>query len=295
MSRTKDHFLYENTIEETIKSLADSFRSSSTSQLDAQVLLSHVMQKSKAWLLAHKEIELTTDQQISLANLASQVKEGVPLPYVIGHWAFYGLDFLVTPDVLIPRPETEQIVEYAHIWLMDHPGRRRALDLGTGTGCIAISLASLLPDLEIIATDVSKDALTVAQTNAIRHQVERRINFFLADLLNPDPSSTVKISPPIDIITANLPYIPTATLKKLDVCQHEPTQALDGGHDGLNLIRRFLKMSGPYLSPGGCMLLEIEEKQGQSVIKLAKENFPGANIMVHPDLSGKDRLLKIIT
>ncbi|RME87431.1 MAG: peptide chain release factor N(5)-glutamine methyltransferase, partial [Anaerolineae bacterium] len=239
---------------------------SETPALDAQVLLAHVTGKPRAWVLAHPDVPLTPEQERALKAALSRIERGEPLPYVLGHWEFYGLDFLVTPDVLIPRPETELLVEHAIEWLTAHPERRLAADVGTGSGCIAIALAVHVPDLSVIATDISAAALEVARRNARRLDVGERIRFICCDLL-PEPSE------PLDLLCANLPYIPSATLRDLDVYRREPTLALDGGPDGLDLIRRLLTIAPRYLSPGGLILLEIEASQGVQALALAYDAF----------------------
>ena len=295
MNRIGDYPLLKNTIEDTIETLATSITSSPTPRLDAQVLLSHVIQKPRAWLFTHKDQLLTSDEYLTFGEAAAQLKDGVPLPYIIGHWAFYGMDFFVSPDVLIPRPETELLVESALKWLTEHPDQVRILDVGTGSGNIAISLAYNNPDLLITVTDISPAALAVAQTNASRYQVDSRITFIQADIFLPNPCSLEIIQPPFDIITANLPYIPTETLRGLEIYGREPTLALDGGSDGLVLLRRFLQTAGDFTSPGGCILLEIEANQGKTGLKLAEDHFPQAKIIICQDLAGNDRLLIINT
>ena len=295
MNITNDVQLLTNTVDAALKTLATNFSDSPIPRSDALVLLSHIMNSSKAWLLAHKEDNLTFEQQRSLNLFALQVKKGIPLPYIIGHWEFYGLDFFVTPDVLIPRPETELLVEYAKNWLHDHPDRRHALDLGTGSGCIAITLATLFEDIEITALDISPAALAVAKENAIKHQVDFRINFILSDLLNPIYRPYSSHLPPFDIIIANLPYIPSSVLEDLAVFKKEPSVALDGGPDGLVLINRLLQTTCSNLAQHGCILLEIDAEQGSSGSNLAKKYFPEAEIRIYPDLTGRDRLLIIQT
>lgn len=295
MNIAKDLQLHTHTVEAALNTLTSHFNYSSTPRSDALVLLSHIMDKSKAWLLAHPEYLLTPEEQWSYSQFSLKVKKGVILPYIIGHWEFYGLDFIVTPDVLIPRPETELLVEYAKNWLSDHPGRRHALDLGTGSGCIAISLATLFEDLKITASDISPAALTVARNNALKHKVNFQIEFMLSDLLNPINHAYSTYSTPFDIIIANLPYIPSSVLKDLAIFQREPSLALDGGSDGLDLISRLLQTTGPNLAQNGCILLEIDAEQGSSGINLARKYFPEAEIRINPDLTGRDRLLVIHT
>jgi release factor glutamine methyltransferase len=255
-------------------------------KLDAQVLLSHVLSKSRAWVLAHPEAGLSAEQEELLAALVAQSTRGIPLPYVIGHWEFYGLDFLVTPATLIPRPETELLVERALSWLQERPHRRRAVDVGTGSGCIAVTLAAKMTQLVVLATDTSWEALKIARENAQRHGVAGRVQIVQMDLL--DATQAI-----FDLVCANLPYIPTQTLRGLRVYGKEPELALDGGPTGLDLIGKLLQGGKRWLSVGGLMLLEIEATQAEAVKDLIEESFPGGAVNILPDLAGRDRLVTI--
>jgi release factor glutamine methyltransferase len=259
----------------------------------AEHLLAHVLNKPREWVIAHPEHSLTPEQQTRFTDLTTQAANGIPLPYLLGHWEFFGLDFVVTPDVLIPRPETELLVEKviqkSQISKTQNP---KIADVGTGSGIIAITLATKLPHAHITATDISPAALAVAQSNAQRHHVADRITFVESDLLA-SPTSIHSLS--FDIICANLPYIPSNDLASLAVAQHEPILALDGGPDGLSLIRRLLTQAPPILAPGGRILLEIEYRQGVAVAALARNSFPTAQVHVHQDLAGLDRVVEINT
>ena len=259
---------------------------SESAALEAQVLLAHATGQSRAWVLSHPETILTPSQQAVLDNLLERLSNGVPLPYLTGEQEFYALPFWVTPDVLIPRPETELLVERAAAWLKAHPGRRRCADIGTGSGCIAVSLAHHVPDLRMLAVDRSYPALLVARENARRNGVSNRIDFIQADLLE-------GLSGPFDLICANLPYIPSKTLSRLPVRLHEPRLALDGGLDGLDFIRRLVAASVNKMAPGGLQLYEIEYRQGAEVEKLVRQTFPAAQVNVIKDLAGNDRLVAI--
>lgn len=260
---------------------------SDTPRLDAQVLLAHILDKPRPWLLSHPDEFFTPSQAENLALAASRLVAGEPLPYVIGHWEFYGLDFQVNPHVLIPRPETELLIEHALDWLRTHPKRCWAADIGTGSGCIAVSLAAKLPDLQVLASDISLPALSVAKTNARKHGVVDRIEFIQADLLDFAPAA------PFDLICANLPYIPTTSLPTLSITKQEPILAVDGGINGLELIHRMLLQARGCLAVGGLMLLEIEATEGLHVQELVRNIFKDAQVLVYPDLAGHDRLLEI--
>ena len=255
--------------------------------LEAQVLLAHVVDKPRAWVIAHPETALSSDQASSFCILLERRLSGVPLPYLLGHWEFFGLRFKVTPDVLIPRPETELLVEKALTWLRVHPSRRFAVDVGTGSGCIAVSLAHMVDDLQIVALDMSRPALLVARQNICDHQVQNRVHLLQTNLLAGLTRGKY------DLVCANLPYIPSTTLAELEVGCHEPRQALDGGPDGMSYISSLLENAPQRLAPGGLLMLEIEARQGVSVPQLAGRFFPAAEIQLFHDLSGNPRLVQV--
>ena len=268
---------------------------SDTPNLDAQVLLAHVLDEPRAWLLAHPEMTLTPREERALEKALRQLESGVPLPYVLGRWQFFGLEFILRPEVLIPRPETELLVERALSWLRQsrvESRELRAVDVGTGSGCIAIALAANVPDVHIIATDISPIAIDVARRNSKKLGVADRIEFFCCDLFPSQPTFDLRLST-FDLIVANLPYIPTETLRGLRVYGREPTLALDGGADGLDIIRRLLVEAPRHLAPGGLILLEIEASQGLAALALAYDAFAEAEISLHQDLAGRDRLIEI--
>jgi release factor glutamine methyltransferase len=255
--------------------------------LEAQVLLAHVLDRPRAWVIAHPEVALSVDQDSALCLLLERRLSGEPLPYLLGHWEFFGLRFKVTPDVLIPRPETELLVEKALAWLKLHPSRRLAVDVGTGSGCIAISLAHGIADLQVIAVDTSWPALSVAQENVTAHHVQEQVFLLQTSLLCGLSRGN------IDLVCANLPYIPSSTLAGLAVSRFEPLQALDGGPDGTSYINALLEVAQGWLGPGGLMLLEIEAGQGTRVQQSARRCFPDAEIQLFQDLSGNPRLVQI--
>lgn len=259
---------------------------SESASLDAQVLLANILERDRAWLLAHPETPLNVEQFHAFEKGVTRLEEGEPLPYVLGEWEFSGLPFYVTADVLIPRPETELLVDSALDWLKTHPESRRAVDVGTGSGCIAVTLAANVPDFHILATDISSKALAVARSNVERHNLAGHVTLQQGDLLS-------GIEGTFDLICANLPYIPTQMLKTLDVYRREPTLALDGGMEGLDLITRLLETAPKVLAPEGMILLEIEASQGESAATVAQKVFPDASIEVHADLNGHARLLRI--
>ncbi len=261
-------------------------------ELDAQLILAHIMGHPRTWLLTHLETPLTLLQIDQTQMAVNQLQTGTPLPYIIGHWEFFGLDFNVTKDVLIPRPETELLVEKAIAWLQASPERRTVADIGTGSGAIAVTLAMHLPDARILATDISHEALKVAKHNAEKFHVHHKIDFLQCDLL-PQHMDPLPTEYHFDLICANLPYIPTETLQTLSIYGNEPTLALDGGADGLDLYRRLLKLAPDWLAPNGKILLELEATQGPKALSLAYDSFNDVKIQLHQDLAGHDRILEI--
>jgi release factor glutamine methyltransferase len=265
---------------------------SDTPGLDASVLIAHFINQPRTWVMAHPELGLTAEQQKELDDSLARLERGESFPYVLGHWEFFGLDLEVTPDVLIPRPETELLVEKAIAWLQESPVRRTIADVGTGSGAIAVSIAVNVPGTHVLGTDISYQALEVARKNAIKFDVINRIDFVQCDLL-PSPIESLPAELHLDLICTNLPYIPTETLHNLPIFGREPTLALDGGMDGLDPIRRLLNIAPEWLAPNGMILLEIESTQGIQALKLARVLFSEASIHLHQDLAGQDRLLEI--
>ena len=261
--------------------------------LDAQLILAHVIDRPRTWILAHLETQLTQSQIDSAQTEFSKLRDGIPLPYILGHWEFFGLDFDITNEVLIPRPETELLVEKAIAWLKESPERRTMADIGTGSGAIAASIAMHVPDARILATDISMSALRVAKHNALKFHVHHRIDFLQCDLL-PHPVDFLPTDSHFDLICANLPYIPTKALHQLPIYGKEPTLALDGGEDGLEVYRHLFKLAPGWLAPRGMMLLEIESTLGVKALSLAFDSFADVTIHLHQDLTSRDRLLEIM-
>ncbi len=261
---------------------------SGSPQLDAGVLLTAVLGVERTALLAHPERPLTPDQAARYAELVARAAEGTPIPYLTGWRAFCHHDFIVTPDVLIPRPETEHLVDAALAWAQARPAQRLTIaDVGTGSGAIALSLAAALPGATVYALDCSAAALEVARRNAIQIGVSN-VRFGQGDLLAALPEG---VNP--DLIAANLPYIPSADLDALAVARHEPRLALDGGPDGLDVIRRLVTQAIDRLPPTFALLLEIGAGQGGAVSALCRQAFPDAQVRVLPDYAGHERVVEV--
>jgi release factor glutamine methyltransferase len=259
-------------------------------RLDAELLLGHVLGVNRAKVLAWPDRRLSPKQLTRFRDLVTRRAAREPLAYIIGHREFYGLDFAVDPSVLIPRPETELLVEHALRLARRSTTPPDIADVGAGSGAIAVTLAVHLPQATIYAVDDSAQALEVAAENAHRHGVADRVHCLRGDLLEPLPHA-------MDLITANLPYV---TMEEWDDLQpeirdYEPRAALDGGPDGLALIRSLLAIAGPYLQPHGAILLEIGASQGDTVTALARQGFPGADVQLQQDYAGLDRLVIIQT
>src|ERR1700686_418496 len=256
--------------------------------LDAEILVAHVLQGSRERLHSHPERELTVAQRAQLRRLTSRRVARVPVPSLVGEREFFGHVFGVTPAVLIPRPSSELLVELAIDWLKAHPSARRVIDLGTGSAAVAISVAKAVPQVRIEARDVSARALRVAAENIAQQRLRRRITTVKANLL--------RGAKPADVILANLPYIPDALRrirpKELD---YEPALALDGGKDGLDLIRTALSEAPAARKAGGLVLFECDPAQTRRVVRLAQGHWPSAEVSVHKDLAGLNRVVRIQT
>lgn len=263
-------------------------KTSDTGPLDARLLLSDVLDAGQDYLMRYPERVMTTQQTAKFQDLVTQRAAGRPIAYLLGRQGFYDLEFEVTPDVLIPRPETELLIEKALAWAKNR--HTFIADVGTGSGAIALTLAKHLPNAHVTGIDISEAALAVAQRNGERLILSSRVRWLQGDLLAP----LMAKSETVDLIVANLPYIETQTLDQLDVSKHEPRLALDGGEDGLVLFRRLLEQSPTVLREEGLMLLEIGAGQGAAVKALCQAAFPARTVTVTPDLAGHDRVVSVI-
>ena len=258
-------------------------------RLEAEVLVMNVMRMPRQSIFAEQETEVSAQQQEALDSLLVRRFRREPLAYILGMREFYGINVFLTPSVLIPRPETEGLVEHAlFMSLMGTESRELTIaDVGTGSGAIAINLAIHLPAARIFAVDVSDEVLDVAAYNIRSHGVEDRVTLGIGDLLDAVPE-------PVDLIVANLPYIPSNRIPTLQPeVQQEPVVALDGGSDGLDLIRRLLIQAEDKLRPNGIILLEMDPEQIPIVQTLVKHHFPRGSTSVETDLAGMDRILTI--
>jgi len=234
--------------------------------LEAEVILRHTLNIDRASFYAERGADLTATQEAEYTARVNQRAGGMPGAYIIGNREFYGLQFFVDDSVLIPRPETELLVEKAIEIARGYEAPRIA-DIGTGSGAIAISLAIKLPHSTIIATDISRRALDTARRNCERHRTGDRVLLCQGELLEP-------VTHPVDIIVANLPYVRTADLPGVNTSGWEPRIALDGGDDGLDIIRRLCSQVCTRLKPGGSLLMEIGDGQRDAVVGILHDLFP---------------------
>jgi len=246
-------------------------------------LTTSILKQPASWVLSHSEYLLDPEEEDILNIYLSRLVSREPLAYITGTQSFFGLEFNVTPHVLIPRPETELLVEQViqAADLFQHP--LAIADVGTGSGCISISLAkSLSSSTRIIATDISFDALRIAKENIQYHQVENHMHLVQANLL-------AGIQTKFHIICANLPYIPTGKLSELSILNYEPRIALDGGKDGLFFIRQLFQGIQVKLHAGGIVIIEIEHTQESRIINICKQLLPSASCTILNDLAGLPR------
>ncbi|NLV74993.1 MAG: peptide chain release factor N(5)-glutamine methyltransferase [Chloroflexi bacterium] len=258
-----------------------------TPELDSRLLLQRVTGLAHAQLYLSGQQPLTASQRQQLDGLLARRLRREPMAYILGQRAFYDLELEVTPDVLVPRPETEALVEAAIAWGGQFARRAWAVDVGTGSGAIALALARHLSATMVAGLDISLDALRVAKRNAQRVDVTERVMLLNSDLL-------AALREPFALVCANLPYLPTAILtqRQPEVRDYEPRLALDGGTDGLVLIRRLCEMLPTRLAKRALVLLEIDQGQGETVSALLSAVRPGAQIRVLRDYAGYERVVR---
>jgi release factor glutamine methyltransferase len=267
-------------------------------RLNAELLMMFVLGRERAYLFAHPERELSAEEQYRYDQVIRERAQGCPTQYITGHQEFWGLDLLVSPAVLIPRPETEHVVETVLDLLKEYPlntvtataaasaaaGKLRLVDVGTGSGCIALALASELPQAEVHASDISPEALEIARVNAARFAMDTRIRFRKSDLLAAYPKDI------FDFVVSNPPYVGELEADKVQrqVREYEPRIAVFSGERGLDVYRRLIPQAQAALKPGGWLVVEI----GFSAEESVKELLPGwEDPRVTPDLQGIPRVI----
>jgi release factor glutamine methyltransferase len=281
-----------------------------SASLAAELLLMHMLGRDRAWIYAHPEHELDATAREQYFSLIARRASGVPTQHLTGHQEFWGLDFEVTPDVLIPRPETEHVIEVALERLgvgdeadsLRRKEKFRIADVGTGSGCIAIALARELPTAQIIATDISAAALEVARRNASRHGVASRIDFIECNLMDAllhqslvtshaSHALSAGQSPQLDLIASNPPYIgrkDAATLPR-EIRDHEPGVALFGGETGTEIYAPLVAQAATLLKPGGILVLELGHNSAEHVSRLL-DALEWTSSAITNDLAGIPRI-----
>ena len=261
--------------------------------LEAELVWMTALCLDRAHLFASLRSPVEGPAMQQAEELVSRRLRREPAAYLMGSREFFGLDFLMAPGVLIPRPETETLVEEALRLVRLHSlqaGAPVIADVGTGSGAIAVSLAVHLPRAVIYATDISREALELAERNVQRHGIADRVCLLRGDLLAP-------VDRPLDLVVANLPYVMSHEVPMLEpeVRLYESREALDGGADGLDLVARLLASASLHLKPGAALVLELDPRQAGQAIRLARAAFPNAAVDTVPDLTRRPRVLTVCT
>jgi release factor glutamine methyltransferase len=252
---------------------------------EAEVLLRDTLKIDRVQLYADPEHLMTPRQEAVFWEKMERRISGEPSAYIVGHREFYGLDFAVGSNVLIPRPETELLVDRVIEIVHDLPSPLIA-DVGTGCGAIAVSIAINVPTAHIYAIDISSVALEVAKENCLKHNVASAVTLIHGELVKALPE-------PVDVMVANLPYVKTSDVETVNTNGFEPKLALDGGKDGLGIIRKLCEQAGDMLKPGGTLLLEIGMGQSEAVRMLLQEKFHGGTVSITKDYAKIDRLASV--
>ncbi len=280
------------TVAEALQAAAQRLGGGEAPHLDASRLLESVLKHDRAWLLAHGDATLHPPDQVAYEELVRRRAMGIPIAYLIGSVGFYGRTFMVDDRVLIPRPETEQLVENALTWLRANvsAAETTVADIGTGSGAIAVTLACEMPGLSVFGIDVAHETLAVARHNAAANNVAQHVSFIRGDLAAP-----LARFGPFTAILANLPYVPSAECAPApDPVSYEPLGARDGGADGLDLYRRLLPSLPALLAPRAYVALEAAPANAQALAALVRRTFPEAAVTVDRDYAGNDRVITIV-
>lgn len=291
-------------ISEVLKTVSEQFYKIGIKNpaLEAEILLSYILKKPQEFLFTYPNKKINKNQIAKFEALVKRRKKGEPIAYLIGNKEFYGLNFIVNKSTLIPRPETELMVEETFALITHNAQRATLVDVGTGSGCVIIALAKLLKlsitNCELFAIDISDQALAVAKKNAKLHKVDKQIKFLQGNLLEPIiKNKKLKIENCKLIILANLPYLTPTQIKSSSSIKYEPKSALDGGKDGLKYYRKLFKEVNILIKQNPVplsLLCEIDPGQTGKIKKLANEFFYG-KIEIIKDLSKRNRICLINT
>jgi release factor glutamine methyltransferase len=259
-------------------------------RLSAELLLCHVLKLERIQLYTLYDRAVEKPQLETLRGLVKRAGEQEPIAYLVGRCEFYSLSLKITPDCLIPRPETEQLAEKAILFLRGRPGPQRAVDLCTGSGCIAAAIAKSVKEVRVAATDISDTALAVAAENIEKLKLTEKVQLLCGDLF--DPILEGLDDTRFDLIVSNPPYVSDAEYEKLDknVKDYEPAGALRAGVDGLDVYRRILAQAGDFLKPDGALMMEIGYAQGPAIRKLLEDSGLFSDIKIEKDFANNDRI-----
>lgn len=271
------------TVQKILSQAVSELEKNKIERLDAEILLAYVLNCNRLKLYTNSEKNLSVDEVQKFQNLIEKRKKNIPVAYLIRNKEFFGLNFFVNENVLIPRPDTEILTQFV---IENLSGEKNFLDLCTGSGAICISICKFVKNAKCSAVDISENALKVAKFNAEKFGVEDRIKFFCGNLFEPIAEKF------FDAIISNPPYIPTKDLKTLQAeVKNEPEIALDGGDDGLNFYREIIEKSPKFLKSGGFLAVEIGINQSEKIINLIAENKNFENAEIFKDLAGIDRVI----
>ncbi|WP_432406961.1 peptide chain release factor N(5)-glutamine methyltransferase [Wukongibacter sp. M2B1] len=261
-----------------------------TPLLDAQVILCHILDVDRLYLIINKDRKLTKEEAYEYNELIEKRLEGVPVQYIVGNQEFMGLSFYVEEGVLIPRPDTEILIEKI-LENVDESNSYNIVDIGTGSGAITVSLAKFIEKAHVFSVDISKKALKIATKNANANGVSSKISFLNGSLFS--PLDDIGIKGKIDILVSNPPYIPSKKIEGLqvEVSKYEPRIALDGGEDGLDFYREIIDKAPEYLRRGGLIVLEVGHDQARIVAGLMEEKDQYVDIEITKDLAGIERVV----
>ena len=279
----------QNLLNQTAQYLTD--KGIDSPRLSAELLLCHVLQMQRIELYTHFDRPVTKEQADRLQELVKRAGESEPIAYLIGRTEFYSLELEISPACLIPRPETELLVERAIEFLRTRKGKQFVCDLCTGCGCIAVAIAKNFTNAEIIATDISDTALETAVKNIKKNQLEKRIKLLCGDLFDPIvPYLDVE---KFDLIVCNPPYVSSAEYEKLEknVKDYEPKIALHAGTDGLDVYRKIAQQVDAFLKADGALMMEIGYAQGQAIRELLESTVIFSKIRIEKDFNDNDRIV----